>query len=278
MIKLFVTDLDGTFLNAMHISDSKGYDAIKAVLKQQKHFAIATGRHLHQNHQVGLNFLDEPIFKIAMNGAIIKDTTNEVIYKQPIDELFVAQLKKDFPQVSFEWITEKGVYIDNTRINHYKTVLKHKFSMKSFIKQAFMQLYAKDVYFNKHREEPVLAIGARIGDVRLAQQLKEYIQEHRQYVRDFGPNTRNFEIVAANVNKKEATVWLAHYLNIAENEVAVYGNDLNDVPMLEYFTQSFVPENAVERAKSVANTIIESNKSSGVAKHIIQTLNNDKNS
>lgn len=273
MIKLFVTDLDGTFLNGLHVASQLGKQAIKEVLNEHKYFSIATGRHLHGNHQMGLSFLNEPIYKIGMNGAIIWDTTNEVVYENPIAFEMIEQLKEKFPTVSFEWITKEGVFIENSRLKHWLFMLKKRANLKVIVKYT-LGLFAKDYYFNHEltNQQQVLMIAARVGDTTLAQEIKNFIITNEQYVVDFGPNVHHFEVVASGVNKQTATSWLVNALKITEENVAVYGNDLNDVPMLAHFKHSYATQNAVPLAKESAKHIIASNKEDGVAAHIMKML------
>lgn len=275
MIKLFVSDLDGTLLNALHCSDDVSESAVKKVLQENKHFAIATGRHLHQNHLVGIGFIDEPIYKIAMNGAIIRDPHNEVIWKKAIDSQAVAQLEEAFPSVSFECITQKGVYVKSSRWTHLKSVFRQRASFKMLVKYTVM-LFSNAYHFKSNPSGEVLMIAARIGDEQTARAVTHFLEAQEEMI-DYGPNLRNFEIVASGVNKKEAAAWLARYLSVAEEDVAVYGNDLNDVPMLAHFKHSYAPENAVEKAREAAEQIVESNHQNGVAKHILRTLEREKN-
>lgn len=273
MIKLFVTDLDGTFLNGLHVASQLGKQAIKEILKENKYFSIATGRHLHGNHQMGLSFLDEPIYKIGMNGAIIWDTANEVVYEKPIAFEMVEQLKDKFPTVSFEWITKDGVFIKNSCLRHWCCMLKKRANIKAVVKYTF-GVFAKDYYFNHEltNQQQVLMISARVGDTSLAHEIKAFIAANEQFVIDFGPNVHHFEIVASGVNKQQAASWLANTLDISEEEVAVYGNDLNDVPMLAHFEHAYATENAVPLARKAAKQVIASNKEDGVAIHIMKTL------
>lgn len=276
-MKFFITDLDGTFLNGAHLSNKLNIEAIDKVLEHDKYFAICTGRHLHRNHQVGLNFLHKKIFKIVMNGALIKDTQDNIIFEHSIDEKFIHQLEKEFPDVPFEWITKSGVYVNRTRFEQFKSVLSRGMKLKQLIKQLVMLFVAKDIYYNAKRTDPILYIGARVGDNHMATKLSEYLLEHKAYVINYGPNLNHFEIVAKGVNKREASIWLANYLNVQEDDVAVYGNDLNDVPMLAHFKHSYAPSNSVDKAKENAGFIIESNAKNGVSKHIISLINQETN-
>lgn len=276
MIKLIVSDLDGTLLNRFHVSDKVSHRAVCLAINNGVHFAIATGRHLHKNHRFGLGFYNEAIYKIAMNGAIIYDLHHNIIYKKAIDDTFVKQLLQTFPNVPFELITEKGVYVKRSLKEQLQLTLSKGFKIKSFIKQLFMLFYANDIFYETLPTEDVLFITASVDDESTAEQLQNYFEHNQQIVTNFGPNHKHIELVAHGVGKKEAVEFLAHYLNVDENNVAVFGNDLNDVPMLDRFYYSYVPENAVEQAKLVANFEVDSYVNNGVAKKIIEIVTKNK--
>lgn len=277
MIKLFASDLDGTFLNGLHVSSRLSKKAVQTVMQANLEFAIVTGRHLHNNHRIGIKYLmNMPIYKIGMNGAIIWDKQHQVIYQKAIAESFLLEMTERFPQVSFEWITRKGVFVKLKRLSHFKVTLRRGMSIKILIKY-LLATWAKDYHFNVEMiPDEVLMVSCRVGDEQTGKQLQQFLKEHHHIVTNYGPNIKNFEIVAASVNKQVAVSWLADHLHLSEDDVAVYGNDLNDVPMLSYFSQSYATQNAVDAAKHAAKHIIGSNYDDAVAKHILQTIDGEK--
>ena len=56
------------------------------------------------------------------------------------------------------------------------------------------------------------------------------------------------------------------------DRVAVYGNDSNDVEMLEYFIHSYAPSSAKEIAKKVAKNQIGDANDHAVVKHMLATM------
>ena len=83
MIKLFVSDLDGTLLNDMHMTDFFILETIQKVKENGFLFSSATGRSLHE-HEVNRLQLND-VYRISMNGALIKDPEGKILYSQSID-------------------------------------------------------------------------------------------------------------------------------------------------------------------------------------------------
>ena len=101
MIRLFVCDLDGTLLNENHETDEIIHEALLSIVEYDKIFAIATGRHMHDNSFDILNMPDIPYYMICMNGALIKDTNHKTIYKKAMNKQIVEELFALFPSILF---------------------------------------------------------------------------------------------------------------------------------------------------------------------------------
>lgn len=272
-IELYVSDLDGTLLNRYHRSDSEIDGTIDAVLEKGKYFAIATGRHLHANHRIGLTFLDRPIFKICMNGAIVYDPYGNVMVQHCIPETIVEALEKQFPTVSFEWITQDGVYVQRSKWQHFKAMIKGNMTLRHVIKH-LVALSKGKYYYNVQQipKQHILKIDTCVSDESTRQKMRDFLAKYQAQITDAGYRHDIFEITASQANKKEAVLVVLQSLNLSESQVAVYGNDLNDVSMLEYFANSYVPDDSVSQAQQVATHILGSSKDHSVARHIRSTL------
>ena len=84
-----------------------------------------------------------------------------------------------------------------------------------------------------------------------------------------------FELTDISVNKGVSIQRLAQKLNIQENEIAVYGDGLNDITMLEIFQHSSAPRNASNEVKEYAKQIIGECKDHAVCYHILDVLKKD---
>ena len=71
MIRMFISDLDGTLLNKYHIADKTINQAIEEADRRGYRFAVATGRHMRNHQRFGLGFLKHTQYIIAMNGALV---------------------------------------------------------------------------------------------------------------------------------------------------------------------------------------------------------------
>ena len=60
-----------------------------------------------------------------------------------------------------------------------------------------------------------------------------------------------------NVNKGEAIEFIAKKYGFNDDEIAVFGNDENDLSMFKKYHNSYVVDNVVEHVKNKANNVIK---------------------
>ena len=89
-------------------------------------------------------------------------------------------------------------------------------------------------------------------------------------------NPALFEITDAGCNKGESVAWLADYLGIRKDEVAVYGDGGNDIAMLERFEHAYATANGTPEAKVAAGTVIGSAALHAVPHHILSTIDAER--
>ena len=123
-------------------------------------------------------------------------------------------------------------------------------------------------------ELEVCKVNAHIQGMGEASEVAAFIAEHDEVVNaPFDPSM--FEVTRAGVNKGEAVAWLAGYLGIREDEVAVYGDGGNDIQMLGRFAghgHAYATSNGSDAAKSAAGNVIGSCAGWAVPRHMLRTL------
>jgi len=85
-----------------------------------------------------------------------------------------------------------------------------------------------------------------------------------------GENLYGF--INKNAGKVQAIKALANHLDIELSNIIAFGDDLNDVEMLEQCGYGVDVSNAIEEVLSVADFITDSNDEDGVAKFIERNL------
>lgn len=273
MIKLFATDLDGTFFNALHTTDKYLLDTIDMINEQHKYFVVATGRHM-RSYQQKKFFKDCQIYNICMNGARILDNDRNVIYEKGLDKDIVREILELFPDINLEFNDANYTYCKFSGIGHLKNVDDPQ-PIRKIAKKIYYALGLSEWKFHQSNQDilkhDILKINARVHDSEKAQRLQAFIDAHDNIVN--APfSSHFFEITDSSVNKGNAIKILMKQLNIDEDEVAVYGDGGNDVVMLEMFEHSYAPRDGSDIAKKAAKLIIGKNSEYAVAKHMRESL------
>ncbi|MDO4468069.1 MAG: HAD-IIB family hydrolase [Bacillota bacterium] len=282
MIKLFVTDLDGTLLAKHHQADEKINDMIKKVNASGAYFAFATGR---APNRATPEEIDQPMYKICMNGAIIADSQDTILYRSHFHKDVLKELLETFPEMDFECFTSTKSYRRCSQ-EEWEDFMKKPFQPKHLRpgeeidedwRLKFMMDMAENIRFSQSVED---ILSHDICKVNLhlrhrdydTDRLDAFLEKHKDSIVNLPCDTGMYELTNVGTDKGSAVSWLAHYLNIQEQEVATYGDGGNDIPMLTRFEHSYSPCNGLDYVKKEAKHIIGPHYEYSVTNHILQTL------
>lgn len=289
MIKLIVSDMDGTLIGEKMSISQKNLNAITYAKQNNVHFAIATGRHLKE----AIGVLDShgiisPL--ITANGAAVYNTNRELtnVFAIPKETaLNILKVAQQYDSLLVELATVDTVFSDEPEksfamlerfIRHHlpeaneqdiKDALKAEKdnlttvsvdSLKDIIKQASDD-YVLKFFITVMDNSDALA------------RLKDDLSSIKDIVITSSHET-NIEINSIHATKGHAVAALASNLNIDLANVMALGDNLNDLSMISTVGLGVAMDNANEQLKSIAKHITESNLDDGVAKaiyHFIKT-------
>jgi len=80
------------------------------------------------------------------------------------------------------------------------------------------------------------------------------------------------QIMHKNATKANAVAALARHWNIAQSEIVAFGDDLNDIDLLNYAGVSIAVANSLDEVKSVATYVCDTNENDGVAKWLEENV------
>ena len=244
MIKFIASDLDGTLLlNGAQEVDRSFFDVIDKISYKKCIFAPASGRQMVSLQRLFAPVADELLY-IAENGALVK-YKDETIAKTPIDRKLAMDIIEDvinMPNCEVLVSGEKTAYIKPksdeyryrmTKVINYHTTLVDDFSQidEDILKVAVCDLSgivnSKDYFMSKWKDLSAVTVS---GDL--------YI--------DFMDKT---------VNKGMAVKQVQQYFGITKDECMAFGDNFNDIEMLDEVTYSYAMEKAVSEVKAHANYI-----------------------
>lgn len=265
---LIALDLDGTLLtDDKVISERTKRTVLKA--KEAGHIVvIATGRphraSIDYYHELGL---DTPM--VNFNGALIHHPTDkkwEVLHsplpnrtaKKIIQTCYDLQVKNIMAEISddiyFDKYDEELMDIFQTSDDNYKVTIG---SLK-----------------NELKDDPTsLLIHPRVDHIqKLRQNLDD---EHASVIehRKWGAPWNVIEIVRKGMNKAVGLKRIAHYYHINQKNIIAFGDEDNDLEMIEYAGVGVAMSNGIDELKGIANHIAASNEEDGIGIFLDNFLN-----
>lgn len=154
-----------------------------------------------------------------------------------------------------------------------------------------------DVYFHYHDQKllDVFSMGnpeVKIGDLRknlgddvtsiLIHAPEEHVDKIRGYLSDVHAEVVDhrrwaapwhvIEIIKAGVNKAVGLKKIAEYYQIPPTQIIAFGDEDNDLEMLEYAGHGVAMGNAIDKVKTVANKATKTNEEDGVALYLKDVL------
>lgn len=264
--KLIVTDMDGTVLGKDHQVTEENKIALKEAEKRGIKVVFATGR-FHDSAKGHVNFLDNIMPMISSNGSIIKHpTTNEVLYSNFIDQDICLKIMDVLGKYNLRY----QVYTDEKILQRYETEEEMQF-MKDFIAKNFSD--KTEITFKKDLREDVK--NSRVLKFNIMEMEKPELLDKARLDLQFVNNIEitsswknNLEIMSEGSHKGKAVEYLSNLLEIDREHIMAFGDNYNDLPMIEFAGTGVAMGNAEEDVKNIANYITDSNENSGVAKAI----------
>ncbi|MDU5149580.1 Cof-type HAD-IIB family hydrolase [uncultured Anaerococcus sp.] len=265
-IKLIAFDLDGTLLNENRELSEYNIRAIKKLIKKDIKIVIATGRPYagFSRFLAQLGTLGKDNYSITNTGSIIRENIAEGNIKLNAMNLnhylFIKNIAKNYENLQVAFYTDDYLYIDEKNPNeafiHDKNILK-------------METRDTAAYEN----EPICRINIMGKKELLDNFQKENLSILEENFSTMRNETFSFEILNKNSSKGKSLEFLSDHLNIERDQVMAFGDNVNDIEMIEYAGTSVAMENGKNELKSKAKYLAKSNSHDGVAKFLFDYFN-----
>ncbi|QJS97687.1 Cof-type HAD-IIB family hydrolase [Dolosigranulum pigrum] len=286
MIKLIVSDMDGTLLNEEIELSDENLAAIKDAQAHGIHFAIATGR----DYQTGYTIVQERGINCSffgLNGAIGYDEEGNRLYTKNLKPSTVQTLLHvlDRDDVHVNIMTDKGVY--STNYEREREYLRHVLSdinktlaperleekLDLFLEQHNITYLDNFQELIRRDDEEILKVSAQTtaGEEMLTE-LKDSLLQAADDIVITASSAMNLEINHKDATKGFAVATYARELGIDHTEVLTIGDNINDLSMLEWAEHGTAMANAAPEAKETAAYETGSNSEHGVAQIINRVL------
>lgn len=261
MIKLIITDMDGTLFNDKKEISSNFWEIFNKLTKDQVIFSIASGRAYYSLLEEFKAHKDKLLF-ICENGAYVT-YKNEEIYVNTISSEGIKEINdccKEIDDIVPLYCAKEKAYIPRKQFDEAASTTRNE----------ILKYYNKIEYIEEMDEVKDEILKVAICDTNGAEthsypKLKELNDKYQVVVS--GSYWIDFSNIG--VNKGRAIKEVQKKLNISYDETMAFGDYLNDYEMMKEAKYSYAMKNAHEKLKDIANFITEfDNNNDGVAKTI----------
>jgi len=252
-VKLIVTDLDFTLLHTDKNISKYSQNIFRKCSDYGISTAIATAR-----YRIGaekyLNII-KPDFEITTDGTMVY-RNGEVIYgcgfNLDTTNHIISEIRNISTTLKITVATDMGVLWNS-----------HNIAESSILYKAIYNDYSKPINSCAYK------IVAELPNKKIALNIANKFSDCK-LICYRGENLYGF--VNKNAGKVQPIKSLGKELNIELLNIVAFGDDLNDIEMLEQCGYGIAVSNAIEEVLNVADYITDSNDEDGVAKFIEKNI------
>jgi Cof subfamily protein (haloacid dehalogenase superfamily) len=252
MIKLIVSDLDGTLIDHTRRINNRDLEAIKMASNKGFELCIASGR-MYAEIKIVMNEFNSCYHAIGQNGATVHKKDLELLASsvfEPDVSSRIVQTTRGFDHfVNFVHCTDDSFYLKertDTSLPYEARILTActaRGDLEAALKEDEIRC-CKISYF---------------GDLEKLHQLKAEL--HNQFegeIEMFISDKDCLDVMPLNVSKGTAISRLIRKLGIHPNEVACIGDSFNDLSMFAITEHSFAMSSSHVDIRNQASTVIHS--------------------
>lgn len=266
-LKLFATDMDGTFL---HSDRTFNHEKLAQVIAQMTDknliFAAASGRSLLALTSIFAEYQDQMAF-VAENGGVVTYQGKAIFTKKfnlaQTQEIINSLQKAPFsPKKNFLISGLKGAYIPSDADSDYFNSA---------------QLYYPNCqrYQNLAEiDDDFLKITTHFPEKHV-RDCERWVSEHISFVRATTTGFRSIDIIPDGISKASGLAHLLAHFGWHPENLAAFGDQMNDYEMLQYAGTAYAVSNAFPDILSIADQVILSNNEDAVLVEIEKILKNN---
>ncbi len=267
---LYVTDMDGTLLGADSLMSSRSARIVSELSRRGVLITVATAR-TPATVEPLLRETFTTLPAIVMTGASLWDRQRGR-YKEPM--YIPCETVGEIERLASEY----GISLFRYTLGEDGVLDVFHCGQMSAKEQTFVEERSSLAFKRFHLEsrcEPeratmlFFAMGERERIFALGDELRRSVDcSVSCYVDIFGKDTGILEVFAPEVSKAAAVQRLAKEVNA--DRVVVFGDNLNDIPMMQVADEAVAVGNALPEVKAVADVVIGCNTDDAVAEFILQ--------
>ena len=255
MRKIIFSDVDGTLLNSNHKITKLTEEAIKNIIYEKNYpFVIVSARSPSGIYPI-LNKYNFNCYIVSYSGGLILDDKKNVLYHKGFS-------KKETTNI-INFIEENKLDLSWCLYSFDKWIVKDKNDRRIINEENIVEAQAINGNVNsvtKNEVNKVLCICNPSETIKIEKLLKEKFKDYSIAK----SSDCLIEIMQKGINKANAIKFLCSYLNIPLNNSIAFGDNYNDLEMLETVGNGFLMDNAPKKLKKRIVNHTNNNDNDGI--------------
>ncbi len=262
MIRMIITDLDGTLLHDDKSMPIDTFSMIHQLRERNIHFVAASGRQYASLKESFQSYAADMYF-IAENGSVIADGNTDTILKThplPIKDVHkLIQMARSIPDTHVIACGPEKAYYESDDSMLLQNIAPYYHSRQRINDLTSLQ---EDI--------------VKLAILNIHGTAKFVYPSFASFSQQFNLAVSAFEwmdIMMPNVHKGLGVRHLQQLLNISKDETMAFGDFMNDYELLQEASHSYAMKNAIPEIKQIAAHVTnDTNEEDGVIKTIKTVL------
>ncbi len=259
--KIVFSDIDGTVLNSNHHVLPSTTKAVKKLLQKDIPFVLVSAR-MPEAIKTITDEMNVKIPIISYGGALVLDEEKNTLYDKKITAIdtmnMIEKIKSLWAdKVVINYYTDNNWYVEDTE---NKAVKREENITKVKSKQApFNQLIKDNILPNKllcMTEPPI------------CEMMEKMLGEMFPQLKIMRSSPILLEIMDKTVSKAEGIKIMLEHFGLKANQSIAFGDNYNDLDMLELAGVGVAMNNAPDDVKKTASAVTDDNNHDGIYKFL----------
>lgn len=261
--KIVFSDIDGTVLNSKHELLASTIEAVQKLALKNIPFVLVSAR-MPKAMKLILDEMNVKMPMISYGGALVVDEQNQILYDDKINKLdtkaIIDEMELLWPDdVVINYYSDDNWFVedeDNKAVKREENITNVKASQADF-----KELINKDILPNK-----ILCM----TKANISSKIEAVLQEKFPQLNIVRSSDILIEIMNKDVSKANGIEVLLHHLNMTPAQAIAFGDNYNDLTMLNFVGRGVVMQNAPEEIRKEAKYITKSNNEDGIYEYLKQ--------
>ena len=258
-VKIILSDIDGTFLRHDKSVPKLHETALKSILAKGIKFAFVSARMPEAIYPItdGINLPHTPV--ISYSGALVLTDDEKILYDKKISlddtKKILPVIENNWADIAVNYYTGRKWYVSQIDIENRYVQYEIKVTQAATAPADFNELISQNILPNKILimcepptcEEMESKLGAQFPNLNVVRSAPHLL-----------------EIMDKTVSKATGIEVLLKHYGFTVDEAIAFGDNYNDIEMLEYIPQSVAMGNAPQKILKIASNVTDTNENGGI--------------